>query len=95
MSPQSKYKSTFTLNKTTVADPGGAEGAMTPPGGPVKIDHKKDGQRRRPHRFHISRPPPYPAAGSATEPSQPFVTHVLCSYNWFQARFLPKVLRKF
>ena len=38
---------------------------MAPPG-PVKIGHKKDGRRRRPHRFHVSRPPPYPAAGSAT-----------------------------
>ena len=43
----------------------GGEGAMAPPG-PVKIGHKKDGRRRRPHRFHVSRPPPYPAAGSAT-----------------------------
>ena len=49
-----------------VADPGGAEGAMAPPG-PVKIGHKKDGHRRRPHRFHVSWPPPYPAAGSATD----------------------------
>ena len=39
---------------------------MAPPPGPVKIGHKKDGRRRRPHRFHVSRPPPYPAAGSAT-----------------------------
>ena len=38
---------------------GGAEGAMAPPG-PVKIGHKKDGHRRRPHRFHVSRPPPLP-----------------------------------
>ena len=52
----------------TVADPGGgAEGAMAPPG-PVKIGHKKDGHQRRPHRFPVSRPPPYPAAGSATDP---------------------------
>ena len=29
---------------------------MAPPG-PVKIGHKKDGCRRRPHRFHVSRPP--------------------------------------
>ena len=41
------------MNKT-VADPGGAEGAMAPP---VKIGHKKDGHQRRPHRFHVSRPP--------------------------------------
>ena len=40
----------------TVADPGGAEGAMAPPG-PVKIGHKKDGRQRQPHRFHVSRPP--------------------------------------
>ena len=43
----------------------GAEGAM-PPHSPVKISHKKDGRRRQPYRFHVSRPPPYPAAGSAT-----------------------------
>ena len=49
----------------TVADPGGAEGAMAPPS-PVRIGHKKDGRRRWPHRFHVSRPPPYPVAGSAT-----------------------------
>ena len=47
-----------------VPDPGGGRGG---PPGPVKIGHKKDGRRRRPHRFHVSRPPPYPAAGSATE----------------------------
>ena len=29
---------------------------MAPPG-PVKIGHKKDCRRRRPHRFHVSRPP--------------------------------------
>ena len=40
----------------SVADPGGGEGAMAPPG-PVKIGHKKDGPQRRPHRFHVSRPP--------------------------------------
>ena len=39
---------------------------MAPPG-PVKIGHKKDGHQRRPHRFHVSRPPPYPATGSATD----------------------------
>ena len=38
---------------------------MAPPG-PVKIGHKKDGRRRRPHRCLVSRPPPYPAAGSAS-----------------------------
>ena len=27
------------------------------PLGPVKISHKKDGHRRWPHRFHVSRPP--------------------------------------
>ena len=40
-----------------VADPGGAEGAMAPPS-PVEISHKKDGCQRRPHRFHVSWPPP-------------------------------------
>ena len=47
-----------------VADPGGAEGAMALPS-PVQISHKKDGRQRRPHRFHVScPPPPNPAAGS-------------------------------
>ena len=53
---------------TSVADPvgGGGKGTMSPC--PVKISHKKDGHRRRPHRFHVSPPPPtYPVAGSATE----------------------------
>ena len=50
-----------------VADPGGGPRGPWPPPGPVKIGHKKDGRRRWPHRFHVSRPPPYPAAGSATE----------------------------
>ena len=40
---------------TAVADPGG-QGAISP--GPVKINHKKDGRRRRLHRFHVSWPPP-------------------------------------
>ena len=44
---------------------GGAEGAMPPPPGPVKISHKKDGRQIRLHGFHVSRPP-YLAAGSAT-----------------------------
>ena len=45
------------LNRmNAVADPGGAEGAMAPPG-PVKISHKKDGRQRRSHRFHVSWPP--------------------------------------
>ena len=48
----------------TVADPGGARGPCPP--SPVKISHKKDGHRIRPHRFHVS-PPPHPAAGSATD----------------------------
>ena len=42
----------------------GGGGAMVPPG---PVGHKKDGRQRRPHRFHVSRPPPYPATGSATE----------------------------
>ena len=54
------------VEATAVADPGGAEGAMAPPG-PGKISHKKDGHQRQPHRFHVSwPPPPYPATGSAT-----------------------------
>ena len=44
----------FLESVRSVADPGGA----CPPPGPVKIGHKKDGHRRRPHRFHVSRPPP-------------------------------------
>ena len=45
---------------SAVVDPGGgAEGAMASPC-PVKIGHKKDGRQRRPHRFHVSRPPPLP-----------------------------------
>ena len=40
-----------------VADPGGGPG-------PVKTSDKKDGRQRRPHKFHVSCPPPYPAAGS-------------------------------
>ena len=31
-----------------------------PPPGSVKISNKKDGHRRRPHRFHVSRPLPPP-----------------------------------
>ena len=45
---------------------GGPRGPWPPPG-PVKIGHKKDGRQRQPHRFHVSQPPPYPAAGSATD----------------------------
>ena len=50
-----------------VADPGEGQGGHDPPPGPVKISHKKDGRQRRPHRFHVSYPPPlHTAAGSAT-----------------------------
>ena len=53
---------------------GGAEGAMVPPG-PVKIGHKKDGHRRRPHRFHVSRSP-------LTRPLDPLLLwHLLCYTN--------------
>ena len=41
-----------------MADPGGSEGAMPPPPGPVKISHKKDGHQRWLHRFHVSHPLP-------------------------------------
>ena len=40
-----------------------------PPLGPVKISIKKDGHPRRPHRFHVSRPP-------LTQPLDP----LLCPY---------------
>ena len=57
---------------------GGGEGAMPPPG-PVKINHKKDGCRRRPHICHVSWPPPYPAAGSATgKPQKSSIVSVIC-----------------
>ena len=51
-----------------VADPGGDEGAMAPPG-PLKISHKKDGSQIWPHRLHVSRHLLYPATGSATDTS--------------------------
>ena len=36
-----------------------------PPPGPVQTSHKKDGHQRRPHRFHVScPPPPHPVTGS-------------------------------
>ena len=58
---------------------------MAPPS-PVKIGHKKDGRQRRPHRFHVSRPPPYPAAGSVTEilpyPSHPSVKIIKISSDY-------------
>ena len=44
---------------------GGPRGPCPSPGD-AKINHKKDGRQRRPHRFHVSCPAPYPAAGSAT-----------------------------
>ena len=46
----------FTKMRNAVADPGGGQGGHGPPR-PVKIGHKKDGCRRRAHRFHVSRPP--------------------------------------
>ena len=39
-----------------VVDPGGPRGPCPPPR-PVKISDKKDGNRRQPHRFHVSCPP--------------------------------------
>ena len=64
--PPFPQKFIFELKKELypVADPGGAREPCPP--GPVKISHKKDGHRRRLHRFHVSRPLPYPVAGSAT-----------------------------
>ena len=46
------------LRSEAVADPNR--------GAAVKISHKKDGRRKQPPRFHVSCPPPHPAAGSAT-----------------------------
>ena len=46
--------------------PSSGSGGRGGHGPPVKISHKKDGRRRQLHRFHVSRPPPYPVAGSAT-----------------------------
>ena len=43
--------------KYAVADQGGGGRGGRGPPGPVKISHKKDGRRRRPHRFHVSWPP--------------------------------------
>ena len=57
---------------------------MAPPG-PVKIGHKKDGRQRRPHRFHVSRPPPYPAAGSATDFYLKKISRYASSTNSFVA----------
>ena len=46
----------FFLNRPSSGSRGGGEGAMASPD-PVKISHKKDGRRRQPHSFHVSRPP--------------------------------------
>ena len=40
-SVKNNLSSKFTFHLCTVADPRGAEGAMAPPPGPVKIGHKK------------------------------------------------------
>ena len=70
----------FLFETQSVADPGGGPSGPWPPPGPVKIGHKKDGRRRRPHRFHVSRPPPYPAAGSATDNAE-IPTHYIHGYT--------------
>ena len=54
--------------RNTVADPGGGPRGPWHPPGPVKIGHKKDGRRRQPHRFHVSRPP-------LTRPLDPLLEH--------------------
>ena len=60
------------VDSPTVADPGGGARGPCPPG-PVKIGHKKDGRQRRPHRFHVSRPPPL------TRPLDPLLTYdIIC-----------------
>ena len=53
----------------------GGKGATTPPLISVKISHKKHGHQRWSHRFHVSRPLPYPTTGSATALAS--VGHVL------------------
>ena len=45
------------VHVNTVADPGGGQGDHAPPQ-PCKKSNKKDGHQIRPHRFHVSRPPP-------------------------------------
>ena len=57
---------TISKNKNSSGSRGGVEGAMAP-SSPVQISHKKDGRQRRPHRFHVSCPSPYPATGSDAE----------------------------
>ena len=58
--------------RNAVADPEGPRGPC-PTLGPVKINHKKDGRQRRPHRFHVSCPPPL------TRPLDPLL-------KWYQYR---------
>ena len=65
----------------TVVDPGGPRGHGHL--GPVKISHKKDGHRRWLHRFHVSWPPQYPAAGSTT------------GFRQFPSSYYPSEVRKF
>ena len=64
----------------------GGRGGHGPPG-PVKKGHKKDGRQRRPHRFHVSRPPPYPVAGSATVLTLPSYTILMTACSVFSLRF--------
>ena len=68
---------------SSVADPGGAEGAMPPPPSPVQISHKKDGRQRQPHGFHVSCPPSplYPATGSDADPCR-FLRYGLLFATW-------------
>ena len=62
-----RFVSQHALGRHTHGQTRGWGGHAPPfPPGPVKISHKKDGHWRRPHRFHVSLPLPYPAAGSAT-----------------------------
>ena len=58
---------TTTIDGSTVADPGGMPRGPCPPS-PVQTSHKKDGRQRRPHRFHVSWPPPQPVARSDADP---------------------------
>ena len=56
-----------------VADPG-SKRVMPPPPSPVKISHKKDGQRQ-PHKFHVSWSLPYPTVESATGTDNTAISH--------------------
>ena len=54
-----------------------------PSPGPVKISHKKDGHQRRPHRFHVPRPPfTRPPDRLLLQLNSPDFPTVSCSYDY-------------